>query len=122
VPSTVDGSCVSRLPARSLDEAGRPPRGALVRGGQSPHELTLPTADEISDARRAPVVNAVLLLVRVSPYKVWRVRLARDPGRARARLLRPIAFHREFRAHSGLTPSEYVASRGTELNHVPITV
>jgi AraC-like DNA-binding protein len=28
----------------------------------------------------------------------------------------------EFRAHSGLTPSEYVASRGTELNHVPITV
>jgi len=26
----------------------------------------------------------------------------------------------EFRAHSGLTPSEYVASRGTELNHVPI--
>jgi methylphosphotriester-DNA--protein-cysteine methyltransferase len=27
----------------------------------------------------------------------------------------------EFRAHSGLTPSEYVASRGTELNHVPIT-
>lgn len=26
----------------------------------------------------------------------------------------------EFRAHSGLTPSEYVASRGSELNHVPI--
>lgn len=26
----------------------------------------------------------------------------------------------EFRAHSGLTPSEYMASRGTELNHVPI--
>lgn len=26
----------------------------------------------------------------------------------------------EFRAHAGLTPSQYVASRGTELNHVPI--
>lgn len=30
-------------------------------------------------------------------------------------------FVAEFRAHSGLTPSVYVASRGTELNHVPIT-
>lgn len=27
----------------------------------------------------------------------------------------------EFRAHSGLTPSDYIACRGTELNHVPIT-
>jgi AraC-like DNA-binding protein len=26
----------------------------------------------------------------------------------------------EFHAHSGLTPSDYVASRGTELNHVPL--
>jgi len=26
----------------------------------------------------------------------------------------------EFRAHSGLTPSDYLASRGTDLNHVPI--
>lgn len=26
----------------------------------------------------------------------------------------------EFRAHSGLTPSEYAASRGAELNHVPV--
>ena len=27
----------------------------------------------------------------------------------------------EFRAHSGLTPSDYMTSRGTELNHVRIT-
>jgi methylphosphotriester-DNA--protein-cysteine methyltransferase len=26
----------------------------------------------------------------------------------------------DFRAHSGMTPTDYVASRGTELNHVPV--
>lgn len=29
-------------------------------------------------------------------------------------------FVHEFRSHSGLTPSDYVASRGTFLNHVPV--
>ncbi|MGH3032386.1 MAG: helix-turn-helix domain-containing protein [Gaiellaceae bacterium] len=27
----------------------------------------------------------------------------------------------EFRAHSGLTPSQYLSSRGAELNHVPVS-